>query len=286
MGLLKLLVHPLVLSTLAFLMIAIILAGLRVLTLIPPRRGPPRERARDEPGRILIVLGSGGHTAEMLAMINKVTDILNVSIDHRTYVVSSGDAFSANKAKKFELDMAVRAELEKREKEMVEALREAMEENGTPLVPAQVLRKREARSAVSTQKHSNADFTSSYSIATLPRARHVHQSIFTAPFTAMYCLIATLRLLAERPYPDIILTNGPGTAVIVVLASILLRFFNFRGANDRSKMRTVYVESFARVNTLSLSGRLLLLLVDRFLVQWKQLEGCGGGKGEYKGVLV
>ena len=33
----------------------------------------------------------------------------------------------------------------------------------------------------------------------------------------------------------------------------------------------VFVESFCRVKSLSLSGRLLYLLVDRFVVQWPQL---------------
>ena len=36
-------------------------------------------------------------------------------------------------------------------------------------------------------------------------------------------------------------------------------------------MRSIYIESWARVRTLSLSGRILKPLVDRFLVQWPQL---------------
>lgn len=88
-------------------------------------------------------------------------------------------------------------------------------------------------------------------------------------------------------YPDIILTNGPGTGVIVVLASMLLRFLDFwaMGANKPGKMMTVYVESWARVRELSLSGKLLLKVVDRFLVQWPQLKGLGG-RAEYRGWLV
>ena len=45
------------------------------------------------------------------------------------------------------------------------------------------------------------------------------------------------------------------------------------------------VRSFARVKTLSLSGKLLLRVVDRFLVQWEELEGAGG-RAEYWGILV
>ena len=88
-------------------------------------------------------------------------------------------------------------------------------------------------------------------------------------------------------YPDIVLTNGPGTGGIVVLASILLRFLDFwaTGANKPGKMTTVYVESWARVRELSLSGNLLLMVVDRFVVQWPQLQGLGG-RAEYRGWLV
>jgi beta-1,4-N-acetylglucosaminyltransferase len=75
--------------------------------------------------------------------------------------------------------------------------------------------------------------------------------------------------------------------VIVVLAALILRFFDIRRANSRGKMRTIYMESWARVTTLSLSGKLLLyvLKVDRVLVQWEQLKGIGG-RAEFLGVLV
>ena len=51
-------------------------------------------------------------------------------------------------------------------------------------------------------------------------------------------------------------------------------------------MRTIYVESWARVRGLSLSGKILVAVgaCERVLVQW---EGLGrAGKGEFKGVLV
>jgi beta-1,4-N-acetylglucosaminyltransferase len=177
----------------------------------------------------------------------------------RTWVVSSGDSFSAEKAIEFE---------------------------------------RELSSGV------NIEDVGKFKIEEVPRARRVHQSLVTTPWSALRCLWACLRVLGGRGngsqgsgkgdwrklgawYPDIILTNGPGTGVIVVLASVLLRFLDFRGtgANKPGKMRTVYVESWARVRELSLSGKLLLMVVDRFLVQWPQLKGLGG-RAEYRGWLV
>ncbi|CAG8778243.1 14293_t:CDS:1, partial [Acaulospora morrowiae] len=50
-------------------------------------------------------------------------------------------------------------------------------------------------------------------------------------------------------------------------------------------IKLIYVESFARVRTLSLSGKLLLRFVDRFIVQWPYLEQKYP-QAEYKGILV
>jgi beta-1,4-N-acetylglucosaminyltransferase len=177
----------------------------------------------------------------------------------RTWVVSSGDSFSTEKAVEFERELSSRV---------------------------------------------NVKDMGAFNIVEVPRARRVHQSLVTTPWSALRCLWACLGVLAGwgvgtrgsgrgdseklgALYPDIVLTNGPGTGVIVVLASILLRFLDFwaTGANKPGKMTTVYVESWARVKELSLSGKLLLRVVDRFVVQWPQLKGLGG-RAEYRGWLV
>ncbi len=98
-------------------------------------------------------------------------------------------------------------------------------------------------------------------------------------------------------YPDLILTNGPATSLVLILASTILRYFSFlplvgsarqsaRGHSSAGKMRVIYVESWARVKRPSLSGRIIVWcgLCDRVLVQWKGLQDRGWG--EYKGVLV
>lgn len=127
-------------------------------------------------------------------------------------------------------------------------------------------------------------------IITVPRAREIHQSLLTAPFTSLRCMLACLIVLLDArskgSFPDVILCNGPATATILVFASILLRLFNVGGCETKSKMRTIYIESWARVRKLSLSGWLLSWVVDRFLVQWPQLEARYGGRVEYLGVLV
>jgi len=51
-------------------------------------------------------------------------------------------------------------------------------------------------------------------------------------------------------------------------------------------MRTIYVESWARVEGLSLSGKILMAVgaCERVLVQWEGLSRAG--RGEFRGVLV
>ena len=250
---------PKVVLTIAFLLF--IGLTLRLLSVIPPRRPVVKQRKRGASAHVLIVLGSGGHTAEMLAILrNSLTGRPDAAGEqtikaldwsrfaHRTWVVSSGDSFSATRAKEFE---------------------------------------DEACSLTSKSDGHGQANTQSYTILTVPRARKIHQPLITAPFSSLQCLWACVQLLLshKQGFPDLILINGPATATIMVWASVLLRFFGVRDANDAGKMRTIYVESWARVKKLSLSGRLLCWVADRVLVQWPQLDGVQG-KGEFLGVLV
>lgn len=179
------------------------------------------------------------------------------SYTHRTYVISEGDDFSARRAREFEASITL-----------------SKSTNG-----------------VSRSKTSNQKTEMNYDIHVVPRARKIHQPLFTTPISAIRCLISCFHVLrspaavasSTSRYPDLVMTNGPGTAVCVVLACLSLRFLDVRGT--RGKMRTIYIESWARVKSLSLSGKILIRVVDRFLVQWESLRGVGG-RGEYLGVLV
>ncbi|KAF2833971.1 oligosaccharide biosynthesis protein Alg14 like protein [Ophiobolus disseminans] len=286
---------PSSLYTLSFLLAALVTlfvaASLRLLAIIPSRRTKPHPfRARPPATRVLIVLGSGGHTHEMFYLLR---DLDTRKYTHRTYVVSSGDAFSAQRAVEFE------AGIEEREKARARA--QEAEKEKTPVVVLNGGKTRENLKGKERQACTGPDH---YNISFLPRAREIHQSLLTTPLTALHTLLKSFPPLLRAPpflanqppqsayqraaadLPDLIITNGPATAVIVVLASLVLRFFNIRRANSRGKCRTIYVESFARVKGLSLSGKLLSRVVDRFLVQWEELEGTGGGRAEFWGVLV
>jgi beta-1,4-N-acetylglucosaminyltransferase len=67
--------------------------------------------------------------------------------------------------------------------------------------------------------------------------------------------------LLRRERPDAILSTGAGLAVPFFLVGRLLG------------IRLVYVESVTRTETLSLSGRLVYPLADRFFAQWPAAAG-------------
>ncbi|KAL8754261.1 MAG: hypothetical protein Q9199_004466 [Rusavskia elegans] len=255
---------PYVLAAAVVVLVSTFLRLLYVLPAFNPTK--PRPRLRGQPTRLLVVLGSGGHTSEMFSLLR---DLDPKSYTHRSYIVSSGDGFSASKAVDFECAL----EAKRRHKD------------GAVLVP------------------------STYDISVIPRARRIYQPLWTTPVSSLRCLFAcftflraprtqqtlrpdpnqyqTERLAPRTPrytYPDLIIANGPATAVLVIAASLLLRFLNLRGTEG--KMRTIYVESWARVNSLSLSGRILVAcgMVNRMLVQWEDLSRKG--LGDFIGALI
>jgi len=266
--------HKFLLIGLATLFIIINISFFRLATILSPedRNSGLQSRSattQNRPAHLLIVLGSGGHTAEMLNILSTALPHFQApfSFTHRTYVVSSGDSFSSQKAHEFE-------------------------------------------SSLVHMKDPSATTSTTYDIVTVHRARKVHQSLLTAPASSLRCLWDCIRILKgthpdlqpagpAKGYPDLILTNGPGTGVIVILASIILLFFGFSGnrsceggngaspdAFEAGRMRSIYIESWARVQKLSLSGRLLKPLVGRFIVQWPQLVEKEGQRVEYIGPLI
>ena len=182
----------------------------------------------------------------------------------RTYVVGEGDTFSFNKAWEFETCLQARA------------------------------------------LDSQIDY-GGFNIFTVPRARRVHQSLLTAFSSTYYSLKACVAILSgdqkalkfqrgsthgiSGPCPDLILSNGPATGAVMILAAYVLRVIDYKGITQENKLITVYVESWARLHGLSLSGKLLSYagIVDRLLVQWRprfQRYGIAGIVPEFEGAFV
>eukprot|EP00891_Asterochloris_glomerata_P008949 jgi/Astpho2/8949/fgenesh1_pm.00133_%23_13_t len=180
----------------------------------------------------MIVLGSGGHTAEMLALVAHMD---KQRYSPRCYVVSRTDAMGAHKALTAEQDFA--------------------------------------SSSLSPISGAAAK------VARIPRSREVGQSYLTSIWTTLVAIWAALAMV-WREKPQLVLVNGPGTCIPICVAAFLFRYL------ARQQSRIVYVESIARVFSLSLSGKILyrLRLADAVFVQWPELQQRYS-RCQYKGRL-
>jgi len=295
----------------------------------------------------MVVLGSGGHTAEMMYMLETATygspfpqhpsdrETSGISrrkerkevgklIDwemfaHTTYVASSGDRVSATKAREFEERLVRESPYERDEM--------------TTRIEKEGLRGGESYE----QRLEGSERR--YGIYTVPRARRIHQSLVTAPWSCLVCGWACLRLLlfsssgkrdtsfrrqdkgsnmkekirsvderfqqatgiaqdepirtrkggekqSRTELPDLILLNGPATATIMVIVAFLLKFVNYKSCSTDGKLRCIYIESWARIHTLSLSGKIMQYIADRVIVQWPSLvDNEPNSAVEYNGAL-
>ncbi|KAI0873666.1 oligosaccharide biosynthesis protein Alg14 like-domain-containing protein [Hypoxylon argillaceum] len=184
---------------------------------------------------ILMICGSGGHTAEMIQMVER--SIRPEKSSHRRWAVGKDDLKSYDKIMAFERRLLVRF-----------------------------------------SRHSMDSGT--FDIMRFGRARYVHQSWLTTPFTAILSILDILRILITPPhqkssprphYASVVVTNGPGTGFLFLLVAQALKLIRVVPA---SHMRTIYVESWARVKSLSLTGKLIqrLQLADTFIVQSRYLN--------------
>ncbi|EOO03605.1 putative glycosyltransferase family protein [Phaeoacremonium minimum UCRPA7] len=184
----------------------------------------------------LYVLGSGGHSTEMALMIkHKYRGNTNM---HRRYIMGAGDVFS------WELERGLEAIIH----------------------DAYIM-----------------DTAGTYDSLSVTRARSVGQSYVTSVFTSLLCafevLVALTAVPEARPKkkygnafrcPHVVLTNGPGTGFIVCLVAHVLKMFYLVPQN---RLKLVYIESWARVENLSLTGKLFHYtgIADLFLVQSDEL---------------
>jgi len=103
-------------------------------------------------------------------------------------------------------------------------------------------------------------------IFTIPRAREVGQSYFTSIFTTLQSIISSAHIIFKTK-PDLLIINGPGTCLPIAFWTFIGRIIGL------CQGKIIFCESFCRVNTLSLTGKILVKLnmVDLFLVHWQEL---------------
>lgn len=174
-----------------------------------------QQRININPCKTLVVLGSGGHTSEMLHMVKQLS---NVKYSPISYVVAATDHTSVQR----------------------------LEATKMP------------------QQQSSPNNNNKFTVHVIPRSREVGQSYASSLITTLYALVHSI-VLVLRIRPALLLTNGPGTCVPIVLGCWILRILGW-------PCTIVFCESYCRVETLSLSGKLLYPLVDCFLVHWESLH--------------
>ena len=208
----------------AIVTILLFMRGTVLLVFIAWRWRTPRQ----PPGgtvRTLVVLGSGGHTAEMLR--------LTEGMDHKRYrpwfyVLAETDKTSLSKVATTESAARIRTADDK-------------------------------------------------NVFRIPRSREVGQSWFSSVISTLYASIWAFFVTA-RLQPNLVLANGPGTCLPICVAAFALRVLGLGDA------RIVFCESFCRVKSLSLTGKLLYPIADRFIVHWPELTEKYR-RAEYIGVL-
>ncbi|GEQ71968.1 hypothetical protein JCM33374_g5654 [Metschnikowia sp. JCM 33374] len=211
--------------------VPIALCFLRLITILPALRANKEPKLSRNSGifpgaKLMILLGSGGHTGEMLRLVENT----NVAECSRTWLVSSGDNASLVKAKNFE-------------------------------------------ESLGAKNFADVHYAELY------RARKVKEPLISSVMSTVKSIYSTAQQLRHLPHPDILLVNGPGTSVPVAYLLFTMKLLGL------CKTRIIYVESLARVHSLSLSGRLILPIANRFLVQWTPLA-AKYKRAEYYGILI
>lgn len=173
---------------------------------------------------IMIILGSGGHTGELILMLKK----LNFSKFSNCYFISAfSDINSDNKVKEnFKLD---------------------------------------------SFKNTKFHFIKIY------RCREIGQSALSSVISTIIALFHSLYIILITR-PSIIVTNGPGTAVpLVLIGYILKKLFIL------IECKIMFIESYCRSKCLSRTGLILSYISDKFIVLWEDLKG---GNREYLGKIL
>ncbi|TIA88575.1 hypothetical protein E3P99_02511 [Wallemia hederae] len=199
-------------------------------------------RLNKKPGdkvAVSVMLGSGGHSTELVKMI----DALSFKrYTPRLWLIHTGDTLSTNKV----------VELENFK-----------------------------------QTSATLDWTDSgyYAINYLHRLRQVGEGYLNLPMNFFICLIQCLSLailppadissptstrsnsVTDAPTPqlgELLIMNGPSTCIPLITAVWIAKLIGI----PHPKM--VYIESWTRIENLSLTAKIVKPLVDTFVTQWKE----------------
>ncbi|RYP49306.1 hypothetical protein DL769_011087 [Monosporascus sp. CRB-8-3] len=197
-------------------------------------------KPRNEPELLffMFVMGSGGHTSEMLSMIEHSIDT-EIGM-FRRYIVNEDDVMTKERI------IALEGRIGRRFARI----------NANPGV---------------------------FDIMEIKRARMVHQSWLSTPISATKSIWSILQAIfamdgiamdagtdADWRFPGAVATNGPGTGFLFLAVIHFLKMVRFL---PEDHFNTMFVESFARVRSLSFTGKLIhwTNVADFFVVQHEEL---------------
>lgn len=198
-------------SLLWTLCVAVLVLLIRFLYCLKTVRDPCHKSST--PKSTLVVLGSGGHTSEMLSLVRTLLLESREYYSPISFVLSNSDHTSLSRLKDLYTSLEVDPE---------------------------------------------------FTVHTTPRSRHVGQSYFSSIFTTLYAICYSL-FLYSRIRPRVLLCNGPGTCLPLCAVAFLSRVLALHFTE------IIYIESFCRVNSLSLTGKLVYPISSVHIVQWPQL---------------
>ena len=114
----------------------------------------------------------------------------------------------------------------------------------------------ECESFLITEKSGNIKSPCSDSIY------YLRQTNRKEPLFLFHCVILLTQVakILKKEKPDVVISTG---ALITYLVCIVAKC---------RRIKIVYVESFARVDKPSLTGRFMYPIADLFLVQWEELK--------------
>lgn len=99
------------------------------------------------------------------------------------------------------------------------------------------------------------------------RSRNVGQSFITSIFTTLKAMMECV-LVYFQNMPDMVISTGPGTALPIIYISYIFGKIML----IKIKTKIVFFESIWRINSISLTGKLVYPIWDRFYVHWKELH--------------
>ena len=201
-------------STLCTLCIIVLIVGvlvtLRLFYCIKyPTKPLPKSKKGTKKFITMVVLGSGGHTSEILTTLKNLDYNIYCPIH---YVAAKTDKHSLERAK---------------------------------------------------NSHNDDVLLKNIFLHRIYRSREVRQSWITTIFTTFYSLIESFILCFIKVRPDIIICNGPGTCIPILICGLFLRVLFIK-----PKIKLIFLESFCRVDDLSMTGKIAYKFVNLFIVQY------------------